>query len=140
MPRKTKSTSSKIESADMVQPPYFTPNDAAWGGFINIRLSDTDKEQFSVWWASNPSEGGRILDDLVGAGVKFGLSYDAPNQCYVATITGALVEGSNERYCVTTRAGSLVEVVALMAWKHAILAKGDYGSFRPSNGKLMNWG
>ena len=140
MPRKTKSPSDKTESAEVVHLPYWTPNDAAWGGFINIRLSDTDKEQFGFWVLENPAEGGVILDDLVCAGVKFGLSYDAPNQCYVATITGALVEGSNERYCVTTRAGTLSEVIALVAWKHAILAKGDYGSFRPSNGKLNNWG
>jgi len=138
--RKAKSKSSENEAPRVVQGVYWTPNDAAWGGFINIRLEDEQKLLFNEWYEAHPDEGTKILDDVMGEGAKLGLSYDRENECYVSTLMGALVDNSNERYCVTTRAGTLAEVVALTAWKHAYYAQGDYGSYRPATGKLNNWG
>lgn len=140
MPRKKGSPSNQAKTPSAVQGIYWLPSDATWGGFINIRLPDDAKLAFNAWQEDRPLEGQQILDDVLGEGAKFGLSYDRENECYVATLIGALVEGSNERYCVTTRAGSLVEVVNLTAWKHAYYAKGDYSSYRPREQKLDTWG
>jgi len=140
VPRKTKTPRVQDKTATVIQGVYWLPSDATWGGFINIRLQDDAKLAFNAWWETHPNESATILDDLLGEGAKFGVSYDRQNECYVSTLMGALVEGSNERYCVTTRAGSLSEVIALTVWKHAYYAKGDYGSFRPATSKLDSWG
>jgi len=141
MPRKPRSTSKQTENKlEIEQGTFWLPNDAAWGGFINIRIDDHDKLLFEEWSSNNAQQGIEILDDLMGQGVKLGFSYDRENACYIATLTGALVVGSNERYCVTSRAGSLVDVIQLAAFKHVVIADGDYGSFRPSTGRMNNFG
>jgi len=138
--RKPKTPTVPAQTPQTIQGVFWLPPDAAWGGFINIRLPDDAKLTFDAWEEDNSGEGFQILDEVLGEGAKFGLSYDRENNCYVATLTGALVDGSNERYCVTTRAGRLDEVINLMAWKHAYYAKGDYGSFRPKVSQLASWG
>jgi len=119
---------------------YWTPNDAVWGGFINIRLDDEQKAAFHEWFSDNADTVTRMVDDVAIEGMKVGFSYDRENQCYIATFTGALVGGSNERYVVTSRAGTLVECLGLAVWKHFYIANGDYGNFKPRSSTLMSWG
>jgi len=138
--RKAKTQTIPSEAPDTVQGMYWLPADAKWGGFINIRLPDDAKLAFNAWQEDFPSAGPEILDELLGEGVKVGLSYDRENECYICTLTGALVSGSNERYCCTSRASRLAEVINLAAWKHAYYAQGDYGSYKPSDKKLASWG
>jgi hypothetical protein len=140
MPRKKSTPSVDTPEKVIEQGTYWLPNDARWGGFINIRLDDDQKEAFFAWDADNPSEGTKVLEDVMHEGMKVGLTYDRENQCYICTLIGALVSGSNERYCVTTRAATLQQVVQLTAWKHSQLALGDYGNFRPTTGTMMSWG
>lgn len=140
MPRKTSGQKSSFPAPSLNKGVYWLPNDATWGGFINIRLPEDAKIAFNAWWQDNPHQANEILDDVLGAGAKFGLSYDAENQCYIATLGGRLLLSANERYVVTTRAGTLAEVVALAMWKHAFYAKGDYDSYRPRSQTMLSWG
>lgn len=119
---------------------FHLDKDAKWGGFINIRMTDEQKLAFSSWYEDNLNVASQILDELLGAGMKVGFSYDAENQCYICTFTGKLLVSSDERYCVTTRAGTLVEVIALAVWKHVYLARGDYGGYKAKTGNFANWG
>jgi hypothetical protein len=80
------------------------------------------------------------LDDVLAQGVKFGATYDRENQAYVVTLTGALVQGSNERYCTTSRAGTLDEAIAIAMYKHDVMAQGDYSDFMPRTGTFKQWG
>lgn len=113
---------------------------AQWGGFINIRLSDDNKADFSTWYDENAGQAGLLLDDLLGQGMKVAFSFDAENSCYICTFTGKLLASSGDRFCMTTRAGRLEEVIALACWKHFSLAKGDYDNFRPKTGNFSSWG
>lgn len=141
MPRKRKTpTDGDTQTGTTQQGIYWLPNDARWGGFINIRLGDGDREEFASWDAENPNVGWQVLEDVMGEGAKVGFAYDRKNQCVILTFTGALVANSNERYCVTSRAGTIREAIQLAGWKHFILAHGDYGAFSPKTGKLNNWG
>lgn len=139
MPRKKKTdateTSPKVE-----QGIYWTDNEAVWGGFINIRLDDEQKSSFHAWFEDNASAVARDVDDILAEGMKVSLAYDRENQCYIASFTGALVGGSNERYVATSRAGTLNECLGLAVWKHHALANGDYGNFKPKTGTMMSWG
>lgn len=141
MARKSKSTPSvDTPEKNIEQGIYWLPTEAKWGGFINISLDDDEKLSFHGWRDVNEGSGTVMLDDLLAEGIKFGISYDRENQCYISTLTGALVKGSNERYALTTRAGNMQEVVLLTMWKFVILAAGDCGSWSPKTGRLMNWG
>jgi hypothetical protein len=120
--------------------PYHLPDNAGWGGFINVRLSDDQKSDFRKWIEENPDLYAKLLDDVLGAGMKISASYDAANQCYISTFTGRLVAESDDRYCMTTRASTFWEVLALAVWKHYFVAREDYGRFRPRTGQFDNFG
>jgi hypothetical protein len=119
---------------------YWTDNDAAWGGFINIRLDDEQKSSFHAWFGEYSSTVAGFIEDVLAEGMKVSMSYDRENQCHIATFTGALVRNSNERYVTTSRAGTLNESLGLAVWKHFFLADGDYGNYKPRTSTLMSWG
>lgn len=139
MPRKKKS-SPLTDEKQISQGVYWLPNDAAWGGFINIRLDEEQKSSFFAWFADAGVTVHQLLDDALSEGMKVAFAYDRENQCYIVTFTGALVSNSNERYCATSRAGTLIECLGLSVWKHYYLADGDYGNFKPKTGQMNNWG
>lgn len=141
MPRKAKTTTTTTPTEKtVVQGTYWLTADAPWGGFINLRLTDEEKEQFVNWDAAHPDEGWRILVDFMGEGGKVAITYDRENECYITSLTGALCSPSNHRYCVSSRSSTVREAVQIAAWKHFVLANGDYGSFSPKTGRLNNWG
>lgn len=140
MPRKTKST-PVTEERESVRQPYLLPNDSPWGGFINIRLDEAQHEEFFAWESENAGFVMEYLTELLAAGCKASFSYDAENECFICAITGALMGSTpGSRFCSTSRAASFGQVVSLTVWKHVILAKGDYGNYRPKNGSFMSFG
>lgn len=140
MPRKKK-TPLQTQKENREKPPLWCPNDAEWGGYINIRLDDVQKEQFHVWFSESSQEIGVLLEDILADGAKFSLSYDDENQCFVATIAGALLQDdSRDRFTSTSRAGSVSETMALSLWKHYVLCAADYSQYLPKTNRLMNWG
>lgn len=141
MTRKTRSEGKN--GADKNKPTggvYSLPTDAQWGGFLNARLSDEQVERFAVWREEVESEFWGDLFELVGLGAKFSLAFDHENSCYVASLTGNLCLGLGLRCCATARAGTSDEAVALLMFKHQILAGGDWGQFRPKTSTFMTWG
>lgn len=140
MPRKPKSTVPEPEPTSADQP-YLLPNDSPWGGFVNIRLEDEQKQQFFLWEEENKQFVSGYFDEMLGAGIKASFSYDASNECYILAVTGALMGVTpGSRFCSTSRSSTLVQVMALTVWKHVILAKGDYGNYRPKGGGFMSFG
>lgn len=118
----------------------YSPNEATWGGFINIRLDDEQKSSFYAWFEGHSEAVSGYVDDILGEAGKISLAFDIENSAYIVTLTGSLVSGSNERYASTSRAGSLHEALALTVWKHFILCGADYGNYRPRNSTFMQWG
>jgi len=140
MPRKT-TPKDKLDTPEtnVKQGKFWCTADAPWGGFINVSVSDAEKEQFQEWRVENQQHVTEQLDDLIGEGMKYGVAYDRENQCYIVTLTGALIEKSNLRCCVTSRAGTWAECDALSVWKHYILCDGNYGDLL-TTGRKRNWG
>lgn len=133
--RKAKATAKPSVQHGM----YFCDPEAVWGGFINIRLDDEQKALFFEWLEGNAQFVSGYIEDLLGEEAKVTIVYDLANQCYVVTVAGTLVGGSTERYVSASRAGTLPEAFALTAWKHFVLAEGDYGNYR-TNGSMLSWG
>lgn len=136
-PRSTKSTNPP----QLKRQQYYLPNDAPWGGFINIKVDDDQKAEFYSWFEANGAHYPALFDDMLGDGLKASFSYDAEHQCYMLALQGALLGASpEERFVSTSRAGTLSEVIALTVWKHAELTRGDYGNYRPKDSSFMKWG
>lgn len=140
MARKAKKSPVQSQPVQREQQ-YHLENDAPWGGFINIRLEDEQKDEFYLWLEANATHYPAAFDDMLGDGVKVSFAYDAAHECYICTVMGALVgSASADRFASTSRAGTLNEVIALSVWKHYELCGGDYGNYRPKDSKFMSWG
>jgi len=126
---------SKIEQGE-----FFCASDAAWGGFVNIKLSELQKTEFKLWYQENPGEAVSILRDFLNEGGKLSVTFDREHDSFVVTYTGALMGNSGDRFAASSRAGVLDEALAIMAWKHGHLAEGDYGNWRPFGNTMERWG
>lgn len=106
-----------------------------------MRLDEEQKAEFYVWYAEASQYVEGMVDDMLGLGIKLSVSYDWGNECFVCSVTGALV-GSDpaSRYTSTSRAGNRAEVFGLTVWKHTYLCQGDYGNYAPKTGTIMSWG
>jgi len=111
-----------------------------WGGFINCNLSPDQKTDFGEWVVSEDVGVWSLLEDAVTQGLKYGLTWDEQNQCYIATLTGNGCLTINKRFCLTSRAGTYGEATALLMFKHVVLAQGDWGTYRPRTRGFDNWG
>lgn len=140
MPRTTK---AQAKAKREVAPGKYSqrePGEVAWGGFINIKMDDEARLTFQAWLEGNGAAFWSLLTDVLGDGMKYGASWDAENDCFIATFTGCGVSESAERYCLTARAGTFEECTALLVFKHDVLAAGDWGAYRPRTGTMMSWG
>jgi len=111
-----------------------------WGGFLNLRLTEEHKADFDAWHEASRETIGVLLDDAMIDGLKVSIAYSPENEAYCATFTGQLIPAHNTRYAASSWAGTWQEAVALMCWKHFVLAQGSWFDFLPHSGKLKRWG
>jgi len=135
-----KKSTPKTPQAEIQQGEFFCSSDAAWGGYVNIKLSDAQKLEFKDWFAERASESTDILIEFLNQGGKLSVVFDRQHDSFVVTYTGALMGGSPDRFAASSRSASLDEALAIMAWKHGYLAEGDYGNWRPFGNTMEHWG
>lgn len=141
MPRKPKSP--EVPQGEIQVPNkrrYICPPDALWGGFINIRLNDNQREAFYEWEAANAAHIGGYHEDHLGEGIKSSFAYDEENQAFICTYTGRLVDMVQSRYSVSSRAGTITQALSLAVYKHEVLAEGDYIRFSGSVKEFLQFG
>jgi len=138
MPSKNMPKQTEFERDVLPHRDFRLDENAPWGGFINVRLDDEQKEQFHAWYDANPNFSAQILSELLPAGIKVTLAYDWENDSWLCSFTGRLVSESAERFVTTTRAGSMPEVIALACWKHVYVQRGFYKRY--SNNNKPTWG
>jgi hypothetical protein len=119
---------------------YVCPPDALWGGFINIRLSDSQRDDFHQWEASNAAHIGAMHEDHLYQGIKSSIAYDDENEAFIVTYTGRLVDMVQSRYSVSSRSSSLHQALALAVYKHDVMGEGDYKRFSSGVKEFMQFG
>lgn len=141
MPRKSKSPEVQ-PAVTQDKPPrrYVCAPDALWGGFINIRLTENQRETFYEWEAANAVHIGGYHEDHLGAGIKSSFAYDEENQAFICTYTGRLVDMVQMRYSVSSRSSTITQALALAVYKHEVLAEGDYIRFSGSVKEFLQFG
>lgn len=141
MPRSTTSKSElDTPTKNTTQGKYWASPEAGWGGFINVRINDKQRDDFHSWEAANAAHIGAYYEDHLNEGIKFSAVYDRENECYVVSYTGALVGISSDRFSVTSRAGTLSQALALAVYKHVVLAEGDYIRFGSGGKEFLKFG
>jgi len=141
MPRKSKSP--EVQKSEILVPNnrrFVCLPDAPWGGFINIRLSENQRNDFYEWEAANVAHVAGYHEDHLGEGIKSSFAYDEENQAYICTYTGRLVDMVQSRYSVSSRSGTINQALALAVYKHEVLAAGDYIRFSGSVKEFLQFG
>lgn len=140
MSRKPKNTPAEPNPQAPKQQ-YAVPNDAEWGGFINIRLDEEQKELYFSWLRENATAAPALFLDMLGEGIKATLSFDLEHSTFIVAITGSLLGSApGKRFVSTSRSADLNDAIALTVWKHIVLTRGDYGNYRPKDSSWMSWG
>ena len=128
MPRRNNAKKQPQLQQASSQLPRRVQKDDEWGGFVPLNLVEEDKEEFADWWADNPGEVRTQLDDALAAGLKFTVSFDGGNSCYIASLTGRPDSVGMRAFtcCLSARSGTFDEAVALLIYKHSALLQGDW--------------
>ena len=119
---------------------YYCAADAVWGGYIDLKLDEQRRSEFDDWFLAPTLDRAKLLQALLVDGLSFSLKYDTSSSAFLATFTGAGVSGSNERYCLTARAGDADEATGLLLYKHYVLLSGWWGDVLVKSSKLRSWG
>lgn len=140
MSRTKKSPVQPTPTEEIKQGRYWSHPDAEWGGFINVRLEEDAKPEVAKWLEENNDQVYPLMDDLMGEGMKIGLSWDRLNQCAIVTLTGSIHSNYMVRYVMTTRDSGWYDALVLSVWKHYVYLMGDWGNYLPRTSRSSVWG
>lgn len=105
--------------------------------FINLRIDSETKADFDKWARQHAEDYSVTLFDLLAAGWKHSLSYDADNQCFIASMTCNAEGNKYYRKVFTGRADVPDEAILLVLYKVSVVApKTDLTAVK----SLNNWG
>ena len=140
MPRTKKSVDAPKKADVNAGRKYYLPAEAKWGGFIDLRLDEQQKAEFLAWAAESPATWTDDLQEMLAEGLNLSIKFDAENSTFIASVMGAGITNSNERYCLTARSDVWTEALALVVYKHVVLMDGAWDDFLPKTGRLRQWG
>jgi len=108
-------------------PPGITEK-ASWSGFANIDLEEKDKAAI----AGGILDGDAVLEimgDMLSEGHKIALSYDPERDTVSCAVTGAYSRCQNAGLTMTSFARDITTALLVMAYKHDVIAKGNWQPF-----------
>jgi hypothetical protein len=110
-----------------VQPRKSSPK-AEWMSFVPCELREADKPAFLLWYGGDDRVIFRLLDECIAEGLKFALTFDVRNNCYVASISGRPSPTLDWDWnaTLTGRGGTIPEAMAVLFYKHTVLLSGDW--------------
>jgi len=106
--------------------------------FVDLNLTPDQRDRFGTWYADAQSEMGDYLLAVTTADYRIGLSYDAQNNTSIASLTGRKEASRNANRCLTARAPEPLEALALLLYKHFVVADQQEWASAGDNGR--KWG
>lgn len=88
---------------------------------ISSKLTDAELLEFETWYAKQQPKLWNTLTDILLDGHKQGVSWDAYNDCFIASLTGRGDGVTNDGRCLTSRSQDWIEAVALNLYKHLVI-------------------
>lgn len=102
--------------------------DFAWKGFIDVKLSDSEKANLLAWDVAD----GDIWDGLArycAAGIKISLSFNAKNDSFTCAGTGQPDAGPNHGYCVVAYAKTPYDAARVWLFKVATILPDSWSEY-----------
>lgn len=123
----TRQTKPKLGKADKV----VTESHNHWGGFVNVPLNEDEKVHFRQWIVENETEIAEEISAVELAGFKFSHTWDAENDCFIATLTGNGIKKIQPTWTVamSARGDSWFGALALVVYKHLLMCEGDWSQY-----------
>jgi len=99
-----------------------------WAGFVQVAVNEAHREEYDLWLSEVGDNVWSELDDALGTGLKFTVSYDGPNLCYIASLTGRPDINGERAFtaCLSGRGGTFEEAIAVLVYKHVALLHYDW--------------
>jgi hypothetical protein len=99
-----------------------------WAGFVQISVNDAHREEYDLWLSEVGGNVWAELNDALSAGLKFTVSYDGSNMCYIASLTGRPDLNGERTFtaCLSGRGGTFEEAIAVLIYKHTALLHYDW--------------
>jgi hypothetical protein len=102
--------------------------DDQWGGFVAISIDEAHRDEFDEWLSQQGNAIYHELDGALASGLKLTMAYDGTNQCYIASLTGRpdLAGVRDFTCCLSARAGTFADAIAVLMYKHVDLLHYDW--------------
>jgi len=91
--------------------------------FVNVDLNAEQRAEFKALVLTD-AEILAGLYELVGAGIRVGVTFSGEQQSFIVSLTGREGSGPNEGLCMTSFAGELPKALALAWYKHRFVCEG----------------
>ena len=91
--------------------------------FVDIRLDQTQKQKFLQWFSPDADHVG-WLQQFADDGYRVGVSWSGEHQSYTVSATCRDAASPNNGLCMTAFAGDLDKAIALLWFKHTLVAEG----------------
>jgi len=85
---------------------------------VQNKLTPEELTDFGVWVDKNAKKIETLIPETILEGYKLGVSWDAYNNCWIATLTGKGDKCINDYRVLTARADDYYEVQAMLIYKH----------------------
>lgn len=92
--------------------------------FINATLTNEQDEQFTAWFQSKDRSVDKGFDQAFADEYRISIGWDGENQTFIASMTWKGEKGDNTGKCLTARADSWLEAMAMVTFKHLVLFDG----------------
>jgi hypothetical protein len=100
-------------------------NNTAWKGYVDVRMTDSEKETMTAWDVHD-DDLWLVWQDAIISGHKASLTYNKENQAFVAALTGMEGHPTNAGYTLTAYAPDWYIAVRALLFKHVILLETDW--------------
>lgn len=102
-----------------------------WTRFIDIPMAGVTVDDINSEYGDGTSVGAGV-DGLVRAGYRIGISFNGQTQSYIVSLTCRDEHSPNAGCTVTSHAGDWWFALAVMCYKHYVVAREDWTSLSPS--------
>lgn len=103
-------------------------NRVEWNGFIDVSLTDAQKDAFRAWRLETETDLPDLLAGIAVAGHKVTLNYVQSNDSFSASITGSLKGDPAFAQTVSAFGRDVITALQMICFKHYVIAQEDWSA------------
>lgn len=107
---------------------------ATWVAFKNIPLSEAQLDAFDHW-DTHDEDVWILVTDVIQAGYKLSITYNAGNDTFSASLTGPGGGDKRQHFTVSAFAETWYEATRMLMYKHHVICEGDWSKAEETGGR-----